>query len=287
MKQVTDNQLRSAFRQARGDVKNIAKRVKLKTATVQKRLEGLPAAALELERLWVMFDATQGLEVRNELVSRYYSSTIKYMRKVCGRLPNQMTIDDVRGEVHEALIKCVNGYDLDLGTAFMTWAGRRIAGAVKDAMRDMDWASRLQRTALNRMERAASQFVGQHGRRPSTEEWEQLVDEKTLTRCKLKAMVQSLDHVLFERAASGRQLCVIDTVAAPQKHKPDDFFEEMARGLGIREQTVFYLYYCCGVYMKTIGDMVGLSETRVSQIMDAVNKRLRSRGHNMAADAFR
>jgi RNA polymerase sigma factor for flagellar operon FliA len=58
----------------------------------------------------------------------------------------------------------------------------------------------------------------------------------------------------------------------------DDWFREAVRGLSLREQTVMYLYYVCGVKMKTVGELLNLSESRVSQMHAHLIAQLRANG---------
>jgi len=284
MARVKDNRIRIAYRKARGNTQAIAELVGVTPTTVRARIKRMPVTVQEVDRLWVLYDRKKSIEVRNELASRYYTAAMDFARGVLSRLHVRVDLDDVRSHVHLALLDCVERYDVDRGRPFMPFASRRIAGAVQDALREMDWATRHQRLAINELERVTESLTADKCGPVSAEELEAAVDEGTIARAGVRAPVDSLDRVVID----GRRQCRLgDVVPAPAEHEPEGFFDDMTRGLGVREATVLYLYYRHKVAMKSIGDLLNLSESRISQMLAQTRRRLAERGKSRAVKALR
>lgn len=193
---------------------------------------------------------------RDALVAHYEP----WLRRVVGRyLQNVPPSEDHEAITQEArigLLQAIARYDGS--TRFTTYAQHRLIGAARDSRRDMDRLSRQTRKHLA------------EGAAEGTVEPPQVV---------------SLERLQCALDESGRRpLPALALPDEPGQLERDDSFRELCRGLGLREQTLLYLYYAQEQPLRAIGQMLRLSESRCSQLHSALLEQLRER---MARDGFR
>jgi RNA polymerase sigma factor for flagellar operon FliA len=240
--------------------------------------------------LWQRYRATGDLRVRDRLVMTY-APLVKYIvfRKL-RELPAQCEVDDFISCGLEALIAAIERYDPAKGASLEQYAWTRIHGAVLDELRRLDWAPRSLRRWERDIARARQQFVANHGRRPARHELaaalavtvEQLrakQDEIALSDVtSLNTLVVGDDETTVER---------IDTLAAPDprndpatavaiEHAKVRFraaFDDLPR----REREVAVLLYVKNLTLREIGDVLGVSESRVCQLHSQLKRTLKAR----------
>jgi RNA polymerase sigma factor for flagellar operon FliA len=249
-----------------------------------------PEAALEL---WTAYKATGDAAVRNRLVMTF-APLVKYIvfRKV-RELPAQCEVEDFVACGLEALIAAVDRYDPSRGATLEQFAWTRIHGAVLDELRRQDWAPRSLRRWERDIRRAREQFTALQGRRPTRAELADMlaVTPEELRRreddiavsdvTSLNALVVSDDDTAVER---------IDTLAATDadpeeaatKTDAKERFRRAFDALPRRDREVAVLLYVKNLTLREVGDVLGVSESRVCQIHAQLKRSLRSR---LAADA--
>src|ERR1700759_4964104 len=120
--------------------------------------------------LWREYKATGNLQVRNRLVMTY-APLVKYIvYKKVREMPARCEVEDFISCGLEALIQSIERYDPAKGATLEQYAWTRIHGAVLDELRRQDWAPRSVRRWERDIEKAADEFQGIHGRRPTREE---------------------------------------------------------------------------------------------------------------------
>ncbi len=245
----------------------------------------LPPAAGEaaIERLWLLWRQTGSLEYRNDLLMRY----IGLVRRVVSRLfPASRAYHD-----HEDLISCgviglmnaIDRFDAGKGARFETYAQIRIRGEIIDYMRRQDWAPVHVRTRIKQIEAAYEQIAQQKGR-PATDQevaarLDISLDELSETMGDAHFLnILHLEDLLTDSADEDSSLMAeaqFDRVI--EKKEIQALLAREIGKLSEREQTILNLYYYDELTLKEIGTVVGLTESRISQIHSGALFKLRTR----------
>ena len=187
------------------------------------------------------------------------------------------------------MIDAIDKFDMERGYKFETYAISRIKGAMLDELRSMDWVPRSVRTKAKRIEQANAKLEAKFGRAPTDEE---LADALEITTDELETMLSKISFVgvvaldeMLSGAERGDSMTLGDTIADKGAGPVGSFeVEEMRQllaesinGMSEREKTVLTLYYYEGLTLAEIGDVLGVTESRVCQIHTKSVLRLRSR----------
>lgn len=240
-------------------------------------------------RLWRDYRADPTTERRERIILRY-APLVKY---VAGRMavgmPTHVDRADLASYGMFGLLDAIDKFDVDSGNRFETYASRRIRGAIVDELRSMDWVPRSVRRKAREIEKAISRLQMQLKRPPTEQELaeelelsvEQLGDQ--LAQVSMTS-IAALDGAL---ASTGDEtLTVIDTVVDDRVVTPAEHVDQRALrqllvdavgDLTEREQTVLALYYFDGMTLAQIGEVLGVTESRVSQIHSKAILTLRAR----------
>jgi RNA polymerase sigma factor FliA len=246
--------------------------------------------------LWRAYKETADLEARNRLVMTY-APLVKYIVfKKVRELPARCEVEDFISCGLEALIASIDRYDPDKGATLEQFAWTRIHGAVLDELRRQDWAPRSLRRWERDIHKARDQFTSVHGRRPTRQELADLlgVTPDELRRrqddiavsdvTSLNTLVISDDETTVERidtlAAGDERL---DPEHATATEQAKDKFRVAFERLPKREREVAVLLYVKNLTLREIGDILGVSESRVCQIHSQLKRTLKSQ---LAEDSF-
>ncbi|MDQ3176004.1 MAG: FliA/WhiG family RNA polymerase sigma factor [Actinomycetota bacterium] len=240
----------------------------------------------DLERAWGRWTRQRAPGAREQLIV-HYSALVKF---VAGRLGvgDHAAIDanDLVSAGMLGLIDAVERFDPAHGVRFETFATPRIRGAIYDGLRQLDWVPRSVRARARQIERAIADFEGSQGRSPSEPELASSLglDDDQLAEwigSVASTVVGTLDHAL-EAGAEPSSL----EGGAPQQ--PGALVEarelrtamfRALRTLPEREKLVVALYFEEGLTLSEIGDVLGVTESRVSQLRITAVMRLRARLH--------
>ena len=257
------------------------------TATTTNRRRISPDEALAL---WKDYKATGDARLRNRLVMTY-APLVKYLvyRKI-RELPARCEVEDFISCGLEALITCIDRYDPEKGATLEQYAWTRIHGAVLDELRRQDWAPRSLRRWERDIAKAQDQFLTNHGRRPNATE---LADALGISVDELRA---KQDDIATSDVTSLNTLVVaddetdverIDTIAgtderldpehAAQVSQAKERFRRAFDALPQREREIAILLYVKNLTLREIGEVLGVSESRVCQIHAQLKKTLRAR----------
>jgi RNA polymerase sigma factor for flagellar operon FliA len=252
-------------------------------------------SADEALALWSEYKRTGDVQVRNRLVMTF-APLVKYIVfKKVRELPARCDVEDFISCGLEALISSIDRYDPGKGATLEQFAWTRIHGAVLDELRRQDWAPRSLRRWERDISRARDRFTAVHGRRPSREELSELlaisVDDLRRRQdsiavsdvTSLNTLVISDDESTVER---------IDTVASPDERLDPEHatateeakakFRSAFDTLPTREREVAVLLYVKNLTLREIGDILGVSESRVCQIHSQLKRTLKQQ---LASDA--
>ncbi len=240
-----------------------------------------------IEQAWREYLADRSdAAARNQLVLAYRWIVRAHAERMQRTLPASIDIDDLETAGLGGLMRSLQGYDPARGVKFTSYCQRRIRGAMLDWLREMDDVSRSVRDAGRRMETAAGELRQGLGREPYTAEIAQLLG---LTAAEYAALqwqgtapeVFSLSQPLRAQSGLERPLEGDDLVADPRAEAPDviaarrDALRAALAVLSRAERLIVLLYYYEGLSMVEIGLVLGLSESRISQVHAEVLARLR------------
>jgi RNA polymerase sigma factor for flagellar operon FliA len=238
--------------------------------------------------LWRAYTANGDLDARNRLVMTY-APLVKYIVfKKVRELPARCDVEDFISCGLEALIASIDRYDPAKGATLEQFAWTRIHGAVLDELRRQDWAPRSLRRWERDIHKSRDQFTSVHGRRPTRLELADLlgVTPEELRRrqddiavsdvTSLNTLVISDEETTVERIDT---LAAIDTRLDPEHaataQAAKDKFRRAFDTLPRREREVAVLLYVKNLTLREIGDILGVSESRVCQIHSQIKRTLR------------
>jgi len=252
-------------------------------------------SAPETLALWKRYQATDDPALRDRLVLTF-APLVKFIvyRKV-REMPARCDVEDFIGCGLEALIQSIDRYDPAKGATLEQYAWTRIHGAVLDELRRLDWAPRSVRRWERDLEKAADEFTVLHGRRPRTGE---LADALGVTVAELRRRrdeIATSDLTSLNSLVAGEDgstLERVDTIAScdeeadPEQAATRSAAKERFRAafaqLGRREREVAVMLYVKNLTLAEIGEVLGVSESRVCQIHGQMKRTLRER---LSADA--
>ena len=238
----------------------------------------------DLEMHWTRWLNRKNNASREHLIV-HYSPLVKFVAgRIGAGLPNSVDPGDLVSSGVFGLIDAIDRFDPGRGVKFETFAAPRIRGAIYDGLRQLDWVPRSVRSRAREVERAFSQLEHELGRAPSDEELaKQLrVSEEELARW-LASIAATTIGPLDRAVAAGYEPESVESsgmehpVAAIEDRELRDIMRDEIRKLPEREKLVLSLYYDEGLTLAEIGDVLGVTESRVSQIHTKSVLHLRSR----------
>ncbi|MEV7187673.1 RNA polymerase sigma factor WhiG [Kitasatospora sp. NPDC093102] len=233
-----------------------------------------------LEALWRSYKETGDQRLREQLIL-HYSPLVKY---VAGRvgvgLPSNVEQADFVSSGVFGLIDAIEKFDIDRAIKFETYAISRIRGAIIDELRALDWIPRSVRQKAKAVERTYATLEARLRRTPhepevaaemgiAVEDLHAIFSQLSL------ANVVALDELLHPVGEGGDRLSLMDTLEDHGADNPVEVAEDrelrrlLAQAVNTlpeREKTVVTLYYYEGLTLAEIGQVLGVTESRVSQI---------------------
>ncbi len=240
-----------------------------------------PSEASQLDGLWERFKASGDEDARERLIL-HYSPLVKYVAGRVGTgLPRSVDQNDLASYGLFGLIDAIDKFDLERGFKFETYAITRIRGAMIDELRALDWIPRSVRQKARNVERAYASLEAELHRTPTEAEVAAemgiAVEDLHAVFSQLSlANVVALEELLHGGGeGGGDRLSIMDTLEDTSADNPVELAEDrelrrlLARAINLlpeREKTVVTLYYYEGLTLAEIGHVLGVTESRVSQI---------------------
>ncbi|MBO1751551.1 RNA polymerase sigma factor WhiG [Actinotalea sp. BY-33] len=253
-------------------------------------LAGAPEDATTVDSLWAVFKESGDRGARERLILHYAPLVTMVAARVGAGLPNTVEQADLVSYGMFGLIDAIEKYETDRAVKFETYASARVRGAIIDELRAIDWIPRSVRTKARAVDRAYAELEGELRRAPSEQE---VANRLEIGVTELRAVftqlstvnVAALDELIGAGAERGDSLSLIDTLEDPGAVDPAGSVEAqetkllLARAierLGEREKIVLVLYYYEGMTLAEIGRVLGVTESRISQMHTAAMLRLRT-----------
>jgi RNA polymerase sigma factor for flagellar operon FliA len=230
--------------------------------------------------IWREFKATGGSHLREQLIL-HYSPLVKYVagRVGTGLPPNIEQADLVSYGIF-GLIDAIEKFDLERAIKFETYAISRIRGAIIDELRAIDWIPRSVRSKARDVEKAYAALEAKFHRTPTEVE---VAEELEISMSELHQIfsqvsfvnVVALDELLGAGGERGDKVSLVDTLEDVRAEDPVAAFESeetkylLARAIGMlpeREKIVVTLYYYEGLTLAEIGQVLGVTESRICQM---------------------
>jgi RNA polymerase sigma factor for flagellar operon FliA len=262
----------------------------LNTADFYKRGARLESIE-DVSKIWKQFKEDNSQESREKLILNY-APLVKYVAgRVSSGLPPNIEYADLVSYGIFGLIDAIEKYDPDRGIKFETYAIARIKGAIIDELRSIDWVPRSIRFKARELEKSYVVLENELKRLPNDEEVAKHMNipleelHQLLQQMSFISLV-ALDELWNVGGDKGDKVSLVDTLEDARVKDPSKTYEieEMKRILADainrlpeREKIVISLYYYEGLTLREIGEVLGVTESRVCQMHTKAILRLKGR----------
>ena len=244
-----------------------------------------------IEEAWADYKES-GTESAREQLILHYSPLVKYVAgRVAVGLPANVEQADLVSYGIFGLIDAIHKYEPERGIKFETYAISRIRGAIIDELRAIDWVPRSVRSKARELEKTYAALENNLKRPPSDAE---MAEEMGISVAELNGIygklstvsMVALDELMASDADRGSAVRLVDTIEDTTTVGPTEAFEseEMKTILAgaidrlpEREKIVITLYYYEGLTLAQIGQVLGVTESRVCQMHTKAVLALRGR----------
>jgi len=242
----------------------------------------------EDQSLWEQYKVNHDQRIKDALIMKY-ASFVKYVAgRIAVNLPSNVEFDDLVSYGILGLIDAIDKYDSGRNVKFKTYAKTRIRGAIFDELRVLDWTPRSIRQKARKLEKAYAKLEGKLGRDARDEEIAEYLSIDISELHKLfdetkKSLLLSLDEIFYDDEEGSSRF---DFIEDQKSDNPQSKIEEAEAKkiladaiskLSDRERMVITLYYYEELTSKEIGKILGVSDSRVSQLHTKAILRLRGR----------
>ncbi len=242
------------------------------------------------EELWIQYKKTKDPKIREHFIKQY-APLVKYVAgKVAMGKPVNVEYDDLVGFGVFGLIDAIEKFDPEKNVKFKTYAVMRIRGAIYDELRTLDWVPRSVRQIAREIEHAIQAIEGQFGRAATDQEvadhlgWDIKDFYTNLTKVHGTNIISLTEP--FYTGDDNDKMTIIDTIESNSSLNPDVLAEKDAvknlivaaiNDLPDKEKKVLVLYYYEELTLKEIGEVLDVTESRVSQLHTKALMRLRGK----------
>ena len=233
-----------------------------------------------------MYTASGTLD-RDQLAKHYAPLVKRIAYHLMAKLPASVQVEDIIQNGMLGLLDAMSRYEEGLGAQFETYAVQRIRGAMLDGLRENDWLPRSLRRDMRRIETAIHTLEQQKGRQPTEGELAESLGMPLPDYQKMLQEARGYQLVYFEDFTDGDDDDYLDRHSVgtedldPLERLLDKNMRDvLVRAIGDlpdREKTVMGLYYEEDLNLREIGEILGVSESRVCQLHSQAIARLRSR----------
>jgi len=242
------------------------------------------------EELWEDYVKTKDPKIREAFVIQY-SPLVKYVAgKVAMTMPQSIEFDDLVGYGVFGLLDAIEKFDPSREIKFKTYAVTRIRGAIYDELRSIDWVPRSIRQKVKELEATYMHMENKLGRIATDDEIAQemgiSIQELNQLYIKISSTTLISTNDPWRQGDEQEKVSIMETLESPNSLNPDVIVErEEVKKLVIKtieelpekEKKVLILYYYEDLTLKEIGEVLNVTESRVSQLHTKAILRLKSK----------
>ena len=242
------------------------------------------------EELWIYYKDAGDPKIRDYFIKQY-APLVKYVAgKVAIGMPHNVEFDDLVGFGVFGLIDAIAKFDPTKHVKFKTYAVTRIRGSIFDELRSIDWVPRSVRQKTRELESTIQSLEARIGRAATDEEIAKAMhlrveDFRNLLLKISGTSILSLNDVWYS-GDGDEKISIVDNIESPLSLNPDTIVErdeikrvivEAIGDLPDKEKKVLVLYYYEDLTLKEIGKVLGVTESRISQLHTKAVMRLRAK----------
>ena len=245
------------------------------------------------DELWVTYRKERDPKIRETFIKQY-APLVKYVAgKVAVGMPSNVEFDDLVGYGVFGLLDAIDKFDPEKNVKFKTYAVTRIRGAIFDELRSIDWVPRSIRQKTREVEDAIGTLEARLGRTATDQEIAGALgmgqDEYAKTMMKISGTSILSIHEVWYSGDENDKVSIGDSIESPSSLNPEVMAEreeirrvivEAINELPDNEKKILVLYYFEDLTLKEIGQVLGVTESRVSQLHTKAILRLRTRLKN-------
>lgn len=244
-----------------------------------------------VDKLWRDYKASGSIVLRDKLIL-HYSPLVKYVAsRIFAGLPQNVENADLISYGIFGLMDAIQKYDNTRAIKFETYAIARIKGAIIDALRSLDWVPRSLRAKSKELEKSYARLEADLQRAPTDAEVAQDLGitiedlQKWLSQLSYSSVV-ALDELWSVHGEAGDKISLFETIKDTKSQDPVLVveFDEMKTilagaidNLPPKEKIVIALYYYEGLTLREIGNVLSITESRVSQLHTKAILRLKAK----------
>ena len=245
------------------------------------------------DELWLLYRRNRDPKIRDAFIKQY-APLVKYVAgRVAVGMPSNVEFDDLVGYGVFGLLDAIDKFDPEKNVKFKTYAVTRIRGAIFDELRSIDWVPRSVRQKTREVEEAIGNLEARLGRTATDQEIAGALgmgeDEYVKTMMKISGTSILSIHEVWYSGDENDKVSIGDSIESPSSLNPEVIAErdeirrvivEAINELPDNEKKILVLYYFEDLTLKEIGQVLGVTESRVSQLHTKAILRLRSRLKN-------
>ena len=223
---------------------------------------------------------------KDQLVQRFAPLVKRIAYHLMARLPSSVQVDDLVQNGMIGLLDAIDRFEAGMGAQFETYAAQRVRGAMLDGLRENDWLPRSLRREFRKIENAIAQLEQEYGRPPSEVE---LAKALGVSLAEYQKMLQdarghqliSFEDLVNEGDEDFLERHLTDASGEPSQILEDGNLQKMlVQGIELlpeREKLMMALYYEQDLNLREIGEVMGVTESRVCQLHTQAVARLRAK----------
>lgn len=237
----------------------------------------------------IRMDGADSLPGRDELILEHMPLVRYLVGRVTPKLPPHLDQQDLMSAAVIGLINAADRFDHSRGVLFKTFAEQHIRGTILDELRSYDVLSRSMRDKYKRLERMVVTLEHRLGRNPTGDELAQALGISLDEYYEMLDDVHVFSFISLDDSwddNEGNSLCLADVLSESEAKSPQQqvIMMQLAEALGHaiealpeKERLAVTLYYTEDFNLKEIGETLGLTESRISQILSQAMVRLRGK----------
>ena len=232
-----------------------------------------------------MYNATGQIK-KDQLVQRFAPLVKRIAYHLMARLPSSVQVDDLIQNGMIGLLDAIDRFEAGMGAQFETYAAQRVRGAMLDGLRENDWLPRSLRREFRQIEKAIAQLEQEYGRPPTENELAKALGvslgeyQKILQDARGHQLI-SFEDLTAEGDEDFLERHLVDDSGDPSRILEDENIRKsLVKAIELlpeREKLMMALYYEQDLNLREIGDVMGVTESRVCQLHTQAVARLRAR----------